>query len=161
KVVLTGEGADEVFAGYDICKEAKVRRFAARDPKSARRALVFKRLYPYLPTLQSQSAEYLAKSFGVDPEALGDPLSPHRPRLRSTGAAKIFLSPELRAEIGGYDAAGALAERLPQRFARWHPLHQAQYLETRVLLPNYILSAQGDRMAMANGVEGRFPFLDH
>jgi len=161
KVVLTGEGADEVFAGYDLFKEAKVRRFAARDPKSARRALLFKRLYPYLPMLQSQSAEYLAKSFGVDPETLGDPLYSHRPRMRSTGAAKIFFSPELRARIGDYDAAADLAERLPARFARWHPLHQAQYLETRVLLPNYILSAQGDRMAMANGVEGRFPFLDH
>ena len=44
---------------------------------------------------------------------------------------------------------------------RWHPLSQAQYLETAYLLPGYILSSQGDRMAMANAVEGRFPFLDH
>src|SRR5687768_7286650 len=41
------------------------------------------------------------------------------------------------------------------------PIYQAQYLETVYLLPGYILSAQGDRMAMAHGVEGRFPFLDH
>src|SRR5690606_16489190 len=41
------------------------------------------------------------------------------------------------------------------------PLHQAQYLESRFLLPGYILSSQGDRMAMAHGVETRFPFLDH
>ncbi len=38
---------------------------------------------------------------------------------------------------------------------------RAQYLETRLLLCNYLLSSQGDRMAMANSVEGRFPFLDH
>src|SRR5690606_23797278 len=37
----------------------------------------------------------------------------------------------------------------------------AQYLESRFLLPGYILSSQGDRMAMAHGIEGRFPFLDH
>lgn len=60
KVVLTGEGADEIFAGYDIFKEDKVRRFAARQPGSSFRPLLFKRLYPYLPNLQGQSAEYLA-----------------------------------------------------------------------------------------------------
>jgi asparagine synthase (glutamine-hydrolysing) len=50
---------------------------------------------------------------------------------------------------------------LPADFSRWHPLSQAQYLETAYLLPGYILSSQGDRMAMAHSVEGRFPFLDH
>jgi asparagine synthase (glutamine-hydrolysing) len=50
---------------------------------------------------------------------------------------------------------------LPEAFTRWHPLSQAQYLETAHLLPGYILSAQGDRVAMAHAVEGRFPFLDH
>ncbi len=54
-----------------------------------------------------------------------------------------------------------LRERLPADFARWHPLSQAQYLETAYLLPGYILSSQGDRVAMAHAVEGRFPFLDH
>jgi asparagine synthase (glutamine-hydrolysing) len=37
----------------------------------------------------------------------------------------------------------------------------AQYLESKTLLGNYLLSSQGDRMAMAHSVEGRFPFLDH
>ena len=161
KVVLTGEGADEVFAGYDIFKEAKVRRFCARDPKSQLRALLFKRLYSYLPELQKQNADYLAAYFGVTAATLDDPLFSHRPRFRSTSAAKLFFSADLKATLAGYDAAGALAAQLPDRFAHWHPLHQAQYLETRFLLPGYILSAQGDRMAMAHGVEGRFPFLDH
>jgi asparagine synthase (glutamine-hydrolysing) len=50
---------------------------------------------------------------------------------------------------------------LPEGYARWDPLCQAQYLETAILMPGYILSSQGDRMAMAHSVEGRFPFLDH
>ena len=54
-----------------------------------------------------------------------------------------------------------MRESLPAEFARWHPLSQAQYLETAYLLPGYILSSQGDRVAMAHAVEGRFPFLDH
>ncbi len=161
KVVLTGEGADEVFAGYDIFREARVRRFCARQPGSKMRPHLFRKLYPYLPGLKQQSAEYLAAFFGAGNDVADDPLFSHRPRFRSTAAAKIFYSDDLRATLGSYDAAEELASRLPANFGRWHPLHQAQYLESRFLLPGYILSSQGDRMAMAHGIEGRFPFLDH
>lgn len=161
KVVLTGEGADEVFAGYDIFKEARVRRFVGRQPSSRLRPHLFRKLYPYLPGLKQQSPDYLAAFFGAGIDNMDDPLFSHRPRIRSTAATKVFFSGDLRTGLSGYDAAEDLASRLPERFVRWHPLHQAQYLETRFLLPGYILSSQGDRMAMAHGVEGRFPFLDH
>lgn len=161
KVVLTGEGADEVFAGYDIFREARVRRFCGRQPGSARRTQLFQRLYPYLPGLRQQTPEYLARFFSFGSEALDDPLYSHRQRFRSTAAAKLFFSAGLKEAIGDYDAAADLAGRLPADFARWHPLHQAQYIETAFLLPGYILSSQGDRVMMANAVEGRFPFLDH
>jgi asparagine synthase (glutamine-hydrolysing) len=161
KVVLTGEGADEVFAGYDIFKEARVRRFCRRQPGSRIRPHLFRKLYPYLPGLRQQSAEYLFSFFGASGAALDDPLFSHRPRFDGTAATKLFYSGDLRATLSGYDAAEELAARLPEAFARWHPLHQAQYLEARFLLPGYILSSQGDRMAMAHGIEGRFPFLDH
>ncbi|MGE7367466.1 asparagine synthase (glutamine-hydrolyzing) [Neorhizobium sp. NPDC001467] len=161
KVVLTGEGADEVFAGYDIFKEAKVRRFCARQPGSTMRPHLFKKLYPYLPGLQQQSGGYLSSFFGTTKDALDDPLFALRPRLRNTGAAKIFFSAALKEQLAGYDAAEELAACLPADFSRWHVLNQAQYLEMRFLLPGYILSSQGDRMAMAHGIEGRFPFLDY
>jgi asparagine synthase (glutamine-hydrolysing) len=67
----------------------------------------------------------------------------------------------LRDALRGYDALAELRERLPPEFSGWHPLSQEQYLETAYLLPGYILSSQGDRVAMAHSVEGRFPFLDH
>jgi asparagine synthase (glutamine-hydrolysing) len=161
KVVLTGEGADEVFGGYDIFKEAKLRRFCARQPTSQRRPLLLKRLYPYLPKVQAQSGAYLKAFFATDPGQLNDPLFSHLPRFRSTAGAKIFFSAELRERLAGYDALDDLRASLPSDFVRWHPLSQAQYLETTHLLPGYLLSAQGDRMAMAHSVEGRFPFLDH
>lgn len=161
KVVLTGEGADEVFAGYDIFKEARVRRFCDRQPGSRIRPHLFRALYPYLPGLKQQSAQYLAAFFGAGSDRADDPLYSHRPRLRGTAAAKLFFSGDLRATLSGYDAAQEMAARLPEAFGRWHVLHQAQYLESRFLLPGYILSSQGDRMAMAHGIEGRFPFLDH
>jgi asparagine synthase (glutamine-hydrolysing) len=161
KVVLTGEGSDEIFAGYDIFREARVRRFVARNPLSRLRPHLFRRLYHYLPGIQSQSAEYLAAFFGAGSDRLDDPLFSHRPRFRATAQTKLFYSEELRSSLKGYDATAALAETLPDRFAKWHPLHQAQYLEAHFLLPGYILSSQGDGVSMANAVEGRFPFLDH
>jgi asparagine synthase (glutamine-hydrolysing) len=54
-----------------------------------------------------------------------------------------------------------LRGELPEAYGRWPAFCQAQYLETAYLLPGYILSSQGDRVAMAHSVEGRFPFLDH
>ncbi len=50
---------------------------------------------------------------------------------------------------------------LPSNFMSWDPLSRAQYIESTIFLPNYLLCSQGDRMAMANSVEGRYPFLDH
>jgi asparagine synthase (glutamine-hydrolysing) len=161
KVVLTGEGADEIFAGYDIFREARIRRFCARQPASAFRPHLFRRIYPYLSSLKQQTPEYLAAFFAAGADDPDDALFSHRPRMRATAGAKIFFSGDLRAALGDYDPAEELAAALPKAFGRWHPLHQAQYLETRFLLPGYILSSQGDRMAMAHGVETRFPFLDH
>jgi asparagine synthase (glutamine-hydrolysing) len=161
KAVLTGEGADEILAGYDIFKESKVRRFCAQQPGSRFRPLLFRKLYPYLPNLSRQTPEYLSAYFGAGLQELDDPLFSHRPRFRSTSAAKIVFSADLKSALGDYDAAAEMASLLPEDFRRWHPLNQSQYLETRFLLPGYILSSQGDRMAMAHGIEGRFPFLDH
>lgn len=161
KVVLTGEGADEVFAGYDIFKEAKIRRFIMRQPGSPRRTLLLQRLYPYMPRLSGQNPKYLEAFFGSRPEDARDPLFSHLPRFRNTAAARMFFSGDLKARIGSYDALADLRDHLPADFPRWHPLSQAQYLEAAHLLPGYILSSQGDRAAMAHAVEGRFPFLDH
>jgi len=120
-----------------------------------------RRLYPYLPALQGQSQKYLEAFFGAGLGDTADPLYSHLPRFRSTAGAKLFFSRELRAALNGYDALAELRDSLPAEFMRWHPLSQAQYLEAAYLLPGYILSSQGDRVAMAHAIEGRFPFLDH
>jgi len=61
---------------------------------------------------------------------------------------------------GAGDPAADLVGRMPAGSRQWHPLARAQWLEWTTLLPGYVLSSQGDRMLMANSVEGRFPFLD-
>src|SRR4051812_6611143 len=161
KVVVTGEGADEVFGGYDIFKEAKVRRFWAAQPQSKWRPALLRRLYPYLPGMQSQSLDYLRAFFRTGLEQRDDPLFSHLPRFNLTRRIGRFYSAELQRTLEGYDAMEELRADLPCEFHRWHPLSQAQYLESAYLLPGYILSSQGDRVAMAHGIEGRFPFLDH
>ena len=74
KVVLTGEGADEVLGGYDIFKEAKIRQFWGRNLDSRWRPLLLKRLYPYMENIQRQSSEYLKHFFSVTADDLTEPV---------------------------------------------------------------------------------------
>jgi asparagine synthase (glutamine-hydrolysing) len=160
KVVLTGEGADEVLGGYDIFKEAKIRRFCAARPGSRLRPLLLKRLYPYLSHLQSQSSAYLSLFFQAGRSANESDFFSHFPRWNLTASLKKLFSEAARSQIASYDGYSELREALPPGYSTWDSFCQAQYLETRYLLPGYILSSQGDRVAMAHSVEGRFPFLD-
>lgn len=161
RVVLTGEGADEVFGGYDIFRETKIREFWARFPDSTYRPLLLKRLYPYLPAFQGQSNAYRESFFNDGLTNVSDEFFSHRPRWQTTSKTKLFFSEELKERINGTSPEDALRMSLPSGFLTWAPVARAQYLETKHLLPGYILSSQGDRVSMANSIEGRFPFLDH
>jgi asparagine synthase (glutamine-hydrolysing) len=159
KVVLTGEGADEFLAGYDIFKEAKVRRFWAAQPQSRLRPLLFKRLYPDIGALAQNNPAMLAAFFREGLTALDSPDYSHAIRWRNGRRNHRFFSEEVRQHL--VDCKNpALDEILPSQFGRWSPLARAQFLEIRIFLSQYLLSSQGDRMAMAHSVEGRFPFLD-
>jgi asparagine synthase (glutamine-hydrolysing) len=160
KVVLTGEGADEIFAGYDLFREGKVRRFWGRQPASALRPRLLDRLYPYLARSPVSQRSTAREFFGRDRERWAAPGFAHGPRWRSAAALQRLFSPELREEARRVDVVGRLLASLPAGFDRWSHLAQDQYLETRTLLSGYLLSSQGDRMLMAHSVEGRFPFLD-
>ncbi len=161
KVVVTGEGADELFGGYDIYKEAKIRRYWASHPGSTQRPLLLRRLYPYMPSVQSQPPAYLRAFFRVSEQDCHSPFFAHLPRWGLTSRLKRFYSSDVRATLQGYDPLAELEAQLPSEYSRWDDLGRAEYLETALLLPGFILSAQGDRMGMAHAVEGRFPFLDH
>ncbi|MFL5442234.1 MAG: asparagine synthase (glutamine-hydrolyzing), partial [Myxococcales bacterium] len=155
KVVLTGEGADEMFAGYDLFREAKVRRFWGRQPASKARPMLLDRLYPWLSRSPLAARAMARRFFGESLESHAEPGFSHQPRWRSAHALQRLL-----ANPAGRDEAAALLAALPAEFARWAPLAQDQYLEITTLLSGYLLSAQGDRMLMAHSVEGRFPYLD-
>ena len=160
KVVLTGEGADEFLGGYDIFKEARIRRFWSRQPASKHRPQLLEKLYPDIASLP-HSHSYLASFFG---EGLLDADSPsysHQIRWRTTRRCKRFFSQDLQNAIRQQAEHTRQAIVYPEGFASWDPLSRAQYLESTIFLSQYLLSSQGDRMAMAHSVEGRFPFLDY
>jgi asparagine synthase (glutamine-hydrolysing) len=163
RVVLTGEGADEVLGGYDIFKEAKVRQFWAKNPDSQFRPLLLSRLYPYMDLPKGDAAVYLKRFFGVglnSPELLWHS---HLPRWQTTSKAKMFfsagLNETLRTQANNYEAK--IAGLFPAQASHWHSFHKAQYLEIKTLMSGYLLTSQGDRMLARNSVEGRFPYLDH
>ena len=161
KVVLTGEGADETLGGYDIFKEAKIRRFWARNPQSRMRPQLLKRLYPYVDGIQRQPTAYLKHFFHVSESDLSSPFFSHIPRWELTAKLKALFSSEVKAELNGSTSMADMERTLPKSFGSWDSFNQAEYLEATQLLPGYILSSQGDRMAMAHSVEGRYPFLDY
>jgi len=164
KVVLTGEGADEVFAGYDLFKEAKIRRFWARQPGSKLRPRLLERLYPYLKDQNNSPAgvgAFTQMFFGAGMEQVDEPYFAHMPRWTTTRRAWQFFSADVKRELGGWDPYRAYKDWLACATERWSPLARDQYTEAHTLLSGYLLCAQGDRMAMANSVEGRFPYLDH
>ncbi len=160
KVVLTGEGADEMFAGYDLFREAKVRRFWARQPESAWRPRLLERLYPYLARSPVSQQAMARQFFGRNLGSWARPGFGHDMRWHTTRGVQRLFSAEIRNAIRSRDVASELLSSLPDEFGGWSSLAQDQYLEVRTLLSGYLLSSQGDRMLMANSVEGRFPFLD-
>lgn len=158
KVVLTGEGADEFFAGYDIFKEAKIREFWAREPESIRRSRLLERIYPDIKTLSRLGPAYTRSFFGNGVTETGDPDYSHRIRWANTARARRYFSEHLKSALsndfdpkGQVDAGTAITAGI---------LERAQQTEIRTFLSPYLLSSQGDRMGMAHSVEGRFPFLD-
>ena len=160
KVVMTGEGADEFLAGYNIFKEAKVRRFWARFPDLPIRPSLLKRLYPYISDLSSGGGAYLSAFFREGIEETNSNDYSHAIRWRNTSRSKRFFSSDLVETIKTQSPERSPIT-YPENFKDWDHLHQAQYLEITIFLSEYLLSSQGDRMATAHSVEGRFPFLDH
>ncbi|MCC6253981.1 MAG: asparagine synthase (glutamine-hydrolyzing) [Ignavibacteriaceae bacterium] len=160
KVVLTGEGADEIFGGYDIFKEAKIRNFWAKDPDSKLRPLLLGRLYPYI-FKDDRLKQTLIAFFKNGIDNPDDPFFSHNIRWKNTSKIKNFFSEQVKDSTKNYDSYSELMNLLPANFFDWDTVTKSQFLESLIFLSNYLLSSQGDRVAMAHSVELRVPYLDH
>jgi len=155
KVVLTGEGSDELLAGYPHFREDLLRSERRRglsqlyvDNKVSHGVL--------LSTGGEGDLASLNAALGFTP-AMFRPVGDRLRRLAHLLNREFF---------GSIDAAdhGELLLRhvdVPGRLAGRAAVHQSQYLWAKTALPNYILALLGDRMEMAHSIEGRVPFLDH
>jgi asparagine synthase (glutamine-hydrolysing) len=161
KVVVTGEGADEMLAGYNIFKEAKIRKFWANEPQSSIRPLLLTKLYPYLPMMKDARSNVLKMFFGYKLAETNNPYYSHLLRWHNTSRIKNYFSNDLKSAVEDYDPFKDLDLNMHEQYEDWKDLAKSQYLEATIFMSGYLLSSQGDRMAMANSVEGRYPFLDH
>lgn len=162
KVVLTGEGADEVLCGYDSFKELKLLEFWGRDPASRLRPLLIKRLYPHLLHYSNPRQYGLMKLYyegflgEYDNELAGLNI-----RVGNNRALANYFNKDFSLSFEKEKLLERVRRVLPDNFASWTLLQKNQFLEMKTLLSGYLLSSQGDRMSLAHGVEGRYPFLDH
>lgn len=160
KVVITGEGADEFLGGYNIYKEALIREFWSRQPDSRIRPLLLQKLYPYLAQFQGKKTSMHRMFFGFRLTDTDSPVYSHLIRWNNSTHVRNHLHPDLLNSIQT-DPVESFLDGLPAPLKEWGILERAQWIEITLFLSGYLLSSQGDRMAMAHSVEGRYPFLDH
>ncbi len=161
KVVITGEGADELCGGYNIFKESKIRLFWSKQPKSNFRPLLLKKLYPYIPMMKNANITALKLFFGYKLTETNSSIYSHLLRWNNTSRIASYLSEGFKNKIGNYKPIQKLEKKLGKKFKGINLLSKAQWIEIHLFMSGYLLSSQGDRMTMANSVEGRYPFLDH
>lgn len=154
KVVLSGEGADEVFLGYDLFKETLLRNsWQKMDVEEKRDKL--KKIYPYLNHFNSTKQTHLMGLYQQFSEENMSGLFSHEMRFQN-GRFSVQL---LQNKEDPFSNIYALLSQ-DTGYKDLSLIHRAQWLEFKTLLPGYLLSTQGDRVNLAHGLENRCPFLD-
>ncbi len=161
KVVLSGEGADEISYGYDIFKETLIRYNLAKGNNKEQWLNKVEKLYPYLDQFNKRYLKFLQDFYLKSSTKEDSILFSHQIRIDNAKYLQNFLTPEAKQGIGDYDVEADFRAIIPDGYNKWTPLQKNQFVEMKTLLAGYLLSSQGDRMSMAHSVEARFPFLDN
>jgi len=163
KVVITGEGSDEILGGYaHFRRDMLLYNHNGQDPATIASLLQdLEELNPVsrgllLPDGQAKPLENVKRLLGFVPSWI-ETFSARSAKMQAMFSeefgASMGMRPSYQPLLTDLDVRGQLAGR--------HPVHQSLYLWSKTVLPGYILNMLGDRMEMAHSVEGRVPFLDH
>ena len=163
KVVVTGEGSDEILGGYaHFRRDMLLYNQNGQDPATIQSLLRdLEELNPVsrgllLPDGEAKPLENVKRLLGFVPSWI-ETFS-----ARSLKTQELFSS-EFGTMIGTRHSYQPLFSDLDVRgqLIGRDPVHQSLYLWSKTVLPGYVLIMLGDRMEMAHSVEGRVPFLDH
>ncbi len=161
KVVLTGEGADEILFGYDSFKELKLLQTWRKDANSSEVNLILGDLYPHLKHYSDPQQMGMMRMFYEDHvHDYDNDLVGLNIRVNNNKVLERFFRKEYAISFSKDRLLEKLKGILPTQFSQWSLLQRNQCMEMKTLLAGYLLSSQGDRMSLAHGVEGRYPFLD-
>jgi asparagine synthase (glutamine-hydrolysing) len=152
KMVLTGEGGDELFAGYARYSGERLSPFFQRIPKAAKSLALA--AGAHLPGLRRQKLALYALS---QPEEAARFVNWFP--LFNSDLKQALLSEDLKGSLRGCDADSVFEQHLASTDAS-EPLNRMLYVDTKLWLPDLLL-ARGDKMSMAVSLEARVPLLDH
>jgi asparagine synthase (glutamine-hydrolysing) len=167
KVVLTGEGADEAVAGYNVFQHIALLEEVRTHPRDRERRAALEALLRkeqsgiallntgILPMRALPEYDRIVSLFGAYPYAMAR-------ALRTAKRLPFVMSGDFRREVAGIDPIAEMAKGIGLgRMKSLSPVAAHQYYLFKADLPSYNLNCLGDRVEMAHSIEGRVPFLDH
>jgi asparagine synthase (glutamine-hydrolysing) len=152
KMVLTGEGGDELFAGYARYAGERYYPLVSRVPSSLR-SLAAQTADQYAGMRRAKAALY---AFTHSDEA--DRHINWLPNFNGK-RKKALLTHDVRKALGHYHTSEIFGEKLAASGTD-DRLNRMLYTDTKLWLPDYLL-IRGDKLTMASSLEGRVPLLDH